>query len=90
MSTLRHKPQSRLGVDLQAFRTDWPDEWRMDEFTRLAEDMFNEKQALRAELEAVKALVKEMAEQLGIMNQGYGADINADRLIERANKVEKG
>lgn len=39
MTTLRTPPRSKLGIDLQTFRTDRPDEWRMDEFTRNAEDM---------------------------------------------------
>ena len=39
MTTLITPPVSKLGIDLQAFRTDRPDEWRMDEFTREAELM---------------------------------------------------
>ena len=49
MTTLREAPASKLGVKLQSYRTDRPDEWTMDEFTREAELM-----ALRIkELEAL-------------------------------------
>ncbi len=39
MTTLRTPPKSKLGIDLQAFRTDRPYEWWMDDFTREAEKM---------------------------------------------------
>ena len=39
MTTLRESPTSKLGVKLQNYRTDRPDEWTMDEFTREAETM---------------------------------------------------
>ncbi len=38
---------SKLGKFMQAFRADRPDEWQMDEFIRMAEDMNNEITRLR-------------------------------------------
>ena len=49
MTTLRTEPKSKLGISLQMYRADRPDEWRMDEFTRSAEEM----QARIVELEGV-------------------------------------
>tara|TARA_R110000851_G_scaffold115283_2_gene241098 strand:- start:49 stop:348 length:300 start_codon:yes stop_codon:yes gene_type:complete len=37
MTTLRTPPVSKLGIQLQNYRADRPDEWTMDEFTRSAE-----------------------------------------------------
>lgn len=50
MTTLRTPPESKLGIDLQAYRTDHPDEWRMDEFTREAEAMNEQNKALKVAL----------------------------------------
>jgi len=38
---------SKLGKYIQAFRCDRPDEWTMDEFIRMAEDMHKEITLLR-------------------------------------------
>ena len=48
MTTVRGEIKSELGKQLQNYRTDRPDEWTMDEFTREAEKM----QARIVELEA--------------------------------------
>ena len=46
---------SKLGKFMQAFRADRPDEWQMDEFIRMAEDMNNEIARLRqAEKDAAR------------------------------------
>ena len=39
MTTVRGDIKSELGQKLQNYRTDRPDEWTMDEFTRAAETM---------------------------------------------------
>ena len=39
--------ESKLGRLIQAFRCDRPDEWAMDEFIRIAEDMHKEITRLR-------------------------------------------
>lgn len=61
MTTLRTSPKSKLGIDLQAFRTDRPDEWRMDEFTREAEAMNEQNKALIEALEHIKKHQEVMA-----------------------------
>ena len=45
--------ESKLGRLMQAFRTDRPSEWQMDEFIRMAEDMHKMNKELLAALEAV-------------------------------------
>lgn len=50
MTTLRESPVSKLGAKLQSYRTDRPDEWTMDEFTREAEAMAMRIKELEAEL----------------------------------------
>ena len=45
--------ESKLGRLMQAFRTDRPSEWQMDEFIRVAEDMHKMNKELLAALEAV-------------------------------------
>ena len=47
--------ESKLGRLIQAFRCDRPDEWTMDEFIRIAEDMHKEITRLReAEKDAAR------------------------------------
>lgn len=47
--------ESKLGKLIQAFRCDRPDEWTMDEFIRMAEDMHKEITILReAERDAAR------------------------------------
>lgn len=47
--------ESKLGKFIQAFRCDRPDEWTMDEFIRMAEDMHKEITRLReAEKDAAR------------------------------------
>ena len=45
--------ESKLGRLMQAFRTDRPSEWQMDEFIRMAEDMHKMNKELLEALEAV-------------------------------------
>ena len=42
--------ESELGKLIQAFRCDRPDEWTMDDFIRMAEEMHQEIEMLKAEL----------------------------------------
>ena len=53
MTTLRKEPVSKLGIQLQNYRADRPDEWTMDEFTRKAEAMNEQNLALKAALEKI-------------------------------------
>ena len=47
--------ESKLGRLMQAFRTDRPSEWQMDEFIRMAEDMHKMNKEL---LEAIEAVIE--------------------------------
>ena len=47
--------ESKLGRLMQAFRTDRPSEWQMDEFIRMAEDMHKMNKELLAALEVIAA-----------------------------------
>lgn len=53
MTTLREVPSSKLGIKLQNYRADRPDEWTMDEFTREAEVMALRIKELEAALEVL-------------------------------------
>ena len=48
MTTLRTPPESKLGIKLQNYRADRPDEWTMDDFTREAEIMNEQNKALES------------------------------------------
>jgi hypothetical protein len=58
MTTLRTPPVSKLGIQLQNYRADRPDEWNMDEFTRSAEAMALRIKELEADLVGAKAQIK--------------------------------
>ena len=58
--------ESKLGRLMQAFRTDRPSEWQMDEFIRMAEDMHK--------------MNKELLEALEVVIEWY--DMEADHSIE--------
>ena len=58
MTTLRTEPKSKLGISLQMYRADRPDEWAMDDFTRLAEKM----QSRIVELEKALSNIKKHQE----------------------------
>lgn len=45
--------ESKLGKLMQAFRADRPDEWTMDDFIRMAEEMHKTNRELLAALEFV-------------------------------------
>ena len=47
--------ESKLGRLMQAFRTDRPSEWQMDEFIRMAEDMHKMNKGLLEALEVIAA-----------------------------------
>lgn len=46
--------ESKLGKIIQSFRCDRPDEWTMDDFIRMAEEMHMEIERLKLELERTK------------------------------------
>lgn len=48
--------ESKLGKLMQAFRADRPDEWMMDDFIRMAEEMHRTKLGLLAALEEISRL----------------------------------
>ena len=81
---------SKLGKFMQAFRADRPDEWQMDEFIRMAEDMNNEITRLRqAEKDAARyrcirsiAKVIECEEFDMDMLDGQDLDAMVDECIE--------
>lgn len=48
--------ESKLGKLMQAFRADRPDEWTMDDFIRMAEEMHKTNRELLAALEEISRL----------------------------------
>lgn len=58
MTTVRSEIKSDLGKKIQAYRTDRPNEWTMDEFTREAEVMNEKNKALKALLKEVQAIIE--------------------------------
>jgi hypothetical protein len=88
MTTLRTPPVSKLGIQLQNYRADRPDEWNMDEFTRTAEAM--ELRIKNLEFALIEA--KGFAELIQIMGttdcEIYKHELKADSdlAITRINK----
>ena len=90
---------SKLGKYIQAFRCDHPDEWTMDEFIRIAEDMHKEITRLReAEKDAARyrwlrdAPATSASEPIRhwMWSRPYGANMKyLDDAIDQAMK-EKG
>jgi type II secretory pathway component PulJ len=79
MTTLRDKPRSELGKKLQSYRADRPDEWTMDEFTRMAEKLEQQLADLKASLPKVRAdavsyAISECAHN-GTDGQGWQSDL---------------
>lgn len=54
MTTLNKEPKSQLGKRLQFYRTDRPDEFTMDEFTRMAEELNDQLTDAQREIESLK------------------------------------
>jgi len=70
MTTLREKPVSELGQLLQQKRTDRPDEWSMDEFTRMAEKLQAENEELKIRISDGIASLGQMPEFLDECSEG--------------------
>ena len=84
MTTVRGEIKSDLGKKLQAYRTDRPDEWTMDEFTREAEKM----QARIVELEGHNAaLAHELRRLSGTCAEPDVESI--DRVLAEAAEAAK-
>ena len=58
--------ESKLGRLMQAFRTDRPSEWQMDEFIRMAEDMH------KMNKELLEALEKVVSDITALSESSYG------------------
>lgn len=82
---------SKLGKYIQAFRCDRPDEWTMDEFIRIAEDMHKEITRLReAERDAARYLfMRDMSDEVDVSRFFYIDVSERDAEIDQAMK-EKG
>lgn len=80
MTTLSESPTSKLGIDLLAFRTDRPDEWRMDEFTKQAE-------AMALQIKELEAALKECSGVIG--RPEYFDDSKLSDLFEVVSEVLK-
>ena len=83
---------SRLGKYIQAFRCDRPDEWTMDEFIRIAEDMHKEITRLReAEKDAARyRWLRDIARHEYDVDDFFGGSSDSvDGMIDKAMK-EKG
>lgn len=82
MTTLNQMVASELGKRLQLSRTDRPNEWQIDEFTRMAEQLQQENTILKAELHA-----KEIEELEDIEREDI--DLNDfEQLKANLNKIK--
>jgi len=98
MTTLVQEPRSLLGIKLQDRRTDRPDEWSMDEYTRMAEKLHTELEAAKQELAELKAslpnvraeAVREAAESCGLYISSEDATAYYGDLLDYATKLEQG
>lgn len=70
MTTVHGEIKSDLGKKLQTYRTDRPDEWTMDEFTREAEKM----QARNTELKAALNRISRLTNNFHVINAKQIAD----------------
>lgn len=83
MTTLRTEPKSKLGISLQMYRADRPDEWAMDDFTRLAEKM----QARIVELEeAISGILDSPHTKLTKGALLEVSEVDIDTAIKALNK----
>jgi hypothetical protein len=64
MTTLRTPPLSKLGIQLQNYRADRPDEWTMDELTRTAEKMALQNEELTYHLSKAVKYIESMDESI--------------------------
>ena len=83
--------ESKLGRLMQAFRADRPDEWTMDEFIGMAEQMHKEIELLRqAEKDAARyrsavSILGEASEMLQLLS--LSASNVSERNMERVDAV---
>ena len=71
--------ESKLGKLMQAFRADRPDEWTMDEFIGMAEQMHKEIEILRqAEKDAARYRWLKANGQLGVGRCGVDWELHFD------------
>jgi len=80
---------SKLGKYIQAFRCDRPDEWTMDEFIRIAEDMHKEITRLReAEKDAARyRWLRDIARHEYDVDDFFGGSSDSvDWMIDKAMK----
>ena len=80
---------SKLGKYIQAFRCDRPDEWTMDEFIRIAEDMHKEITRLReAEKDASRyRWLRDIARHEYDVDDFFGGSSDSvDGMIDKAMK----
>ena len=80
---------SKLGRLIQAFRCDRPDEWTMDEFIRVAEDMHKEITILReAERDAARyRWLRDIARHEYDVDDFFGGSSDSvDGMIDKAMK----
>lgn len=70
----------KLSVELEKWRADRPDEWKMDEFIRKAAELEREKADLVAQVESLKGIKPEMPPrpQQGCGLPRYGIKWNGD------------
>lgn len=93
MTTLREEPKSALGKRLQAYRADRPDEWSMDDFTRMAEELQQKLEATKAELNTLKSMLPKIKANAIMLaaNCVNGIDlIKYDDLISFAESIGEG
>lgn len=83
--------ESKLGKLIQVFRCDRPDEWTMDDFIRMAEDMHKEITSLReAEKDAERyRWLRDKAYRIHIMDICTRHHAEWDAMVDQAMK-EKG
>lgn len=79
--------ESKLGKLMQAFRADRPDEWSMDEFIGMAEDMNKANDELVKMNQELLAALEGVVDARGSKNEtftcAYMALENAKRVIEK-------
>lgn len=83
--------ESKLGKLIQAFRCDRPDEWTMDNFIRMAEDMHKEITRLReAEKDAERyQWLRDIARHEYDVDDFFGGSSDSvDGMIDKAMKEE--
>lgn len=71
----------KLSVELERWRADRPDEWKMDEFIRNAEKLESERDALEATVEALRREFQDARRTLQII-ASCGADSKDAEIVD--------